>query len=93
MEVLDLPNIKSAERRMRVEAKANLRNRMVKSELKTVAKKFKTAVDAGDKDAAMALYKEYTGALDKAALKGTLHPNNVNRKKAQISKAVAGITA
>jgi len=88
-----LPNIKSAERRVRVEAKANLRNRMVKSELKTVAKKFKTAVDAGDKDAAMALYKEYTGALDKAALKGTLHANNVNRKKAQISKAVAGITA
>jgi small subunit ribosomal protein S20 len=93
MEELDLPNIKSAERRMRVEAKANLRNRMVKSELKTVAKKFKAAVDAGDKDAALALYKEYTGALDKAALKGTLHPNNVSRKKAQISKAVAGITA
>ncbi len=88
-----MPNIKSAERRMRVEAKANLRNRMVKSELKTVAKKFKAAVDAGDKDAAAALYKEYTGALDKAALKGTLHKNNVDRKKAQISKAFAGISA
>lgn len=88
-----MPNIKSAERRMRVEAKANLRNRMVKSELKTVAKKFKAAVDAGDKDAAAALYKEYTGALDKAALKGTLHRNNVDRKKAQISKAFAGISA
>ena len=88
-----MPNIKSAERRMRVEAKANLRNRMVKSELKTVAKKFKAAVEAGDKDAATALYKEYTGALDKAALKGTLHKNNVDRKKAQISKAFAGISA
>ncbi len=88
-----MPNIKSAERRMRVEAKANLRNRMVKSELKTVAKKFKAAVEAGDKDAATALYKEYTGALDKAALKGTLHKNNVDRKKSQISKAFAGITA
>ena len=88
-----MPNIKSAERRMRVEAKANLRNRMVKSELKTVAKKFKAAVEAGDKDAAAALYKEYTGALDKAALKGTLHKNNVDRKKAQISKAFAGLSA
>jgi small subunit ribosomal protein S20 len=78
---------------MRVEAKANLRNRMVKSELKTVAKKFKAAVDAGNKEAALVLYKEYTGSLDKAALKGTLHSNNVNRKKAQISKAMAGITA
>ena len=88
-----MPNIKSAERRMRVEAKAKLRNRMVKSELKTISKKFKAAVDAGDKDAALALFKEYTGALDKAALKGTLHPNNVNRKKAQISKMVSSITA
>lgn len=88
-----MPNIKSAERRMRVEAKANLRNRVVKSELKTLAKKFKAAVDASDKDAAAALYREYTGALDKAALKGTLHKNSVNRKKAQISKAIAGIPA
>ena len=88
-----MPNIKSAERRMRVEAKANLRNRMVKSELKTVAKKFKAAVGAGDKEAATALYKEYTGALDKAALKGTLHKNNADRKKAQISKAFAGLSA
>ena len=88
-----MPNIKSAERRMRVEAKANLRNRMVKSELKTLAKKFKAAVDASDKEAATALYKEYTGALDKAGLKGVLHKNNVDRKKAQISKAFAGISA
>lgn len=88
-----MPNIKSAERRMRMEAKANLRNRIVKSELRTMARKFKAAVEAGDKDAALALYKEYTGALDKAALKGTLHPNNVNRKKAQISKMVSIITA
>ncbi len=88
-----MPNIKSAERRMKVEAKANLRNRMVKSELKTIAKKFNAAVEAGEKDAAAALYKEYTGALDKAALKGTLHKNSVNRKKAQISKAFASLTA
>ena len=88
-----MPNIKSAERRMRVEAKAKLRNRMIKSELKTISKKFKAAVDAGDKEAALVLFKEYTSALDKAALKGTLHPNNANRKKAQISKMVSSITA
>ncbi len=78
---------------MRVEAKANLRNRIVKSELKTIAKKFAAAVEASDKDAAVALYKEYTGALDKAALKGALHKNAVNRKKAQITKAMSSLTA
>lgn len=78
---------------MRVEAKANLRNRIIKSELKTIAKKFAVAVEAGNKDAASELYKEFTGALDKAALKGTLHKNTVNRKKAQITKAFSSLTA
>lgn len=88
-----MPNIKSAERRVRVEAKAKLRNRTVKSELKTIAKKFNEAVAANDKDNAETLFKEYTGALDKAVLKGTIHKNSCDRKKAQISKALASITA
>ena len=83
-----MPNIKSAEKRMRVEAKANLRNRTVKSELKTLSKKFEEAVAAGNKEEASALFTEYTGALDKAGLKGTIHKNSVNRKKAQIAKAL-----
>ncbi|MFA5676381.1 MAG: 30S ribosomal protein S20 [Christensenellales bacterium] len=84
-----MANIKSAQRRARTEAKANLRNRAIKSEIKTLAKKFQTALDAGEKEAAEALFKEYTGALDKAAIKGTLHRNSANRKKAQISKAMS----
>ncbi|MDD5016842.1 MAG: 30S ribosomal protein S20 [Eubacteriales bacterium] len=88
-----MPNIDSAKRRMRVEAKSKLKNRMVKSELKTLAKKFNDAVSTGDKDVATALYKEYTGALDKAALKGTIHKNSSNRKKAQIAKALGSVTA
>ncbi len=88
-----MPNIKSAKRRMRIEAKATLRNRVVKTELKTLNKKFSGAVETGDKQAAAALYKEYTGALDKAALKGVVHKNSVNRKKAQISKALDTVSA
>ncbi len=88
-----MPNIKSAKRRVRVEEKANLRNRILKSELKTIAKKFASAVTAGDKEAAAVLSKEYEGALDKAALKGVLHRNNADRKKAQISKAMAALSA
>lgn len=88
-----MPNIKSAERRVRVEAKARLRNRDIKSELKTLAKKFSEAVTAKDKDTASALFKEYTGALDKAVLKGAIHKNSCDRKKAQVSKAIASISA
>jgi len=88
-----LPNIESAKRRVRVEQKANLRNRVIKSELKTVAKKFSTAVAAGDKEAVAQLSKEYEGALDSAVIKGVMHRNSVSRKKAQIAKAVSALSA
>ncbi len=88
-----MPNIESAKRRVRVEEKANLRNRVIKSELKTTAKKFAAAVSAGNKEAVATLSKEYEGALDSAALKGVLHRNNADRKKAQIAKAVASLSA
>lgn len=78
---------------MRVEAKAKLRNRNIKSDLKTLARKFNEAVSAGNKESADALFKEYTGALDKAALKGAIHKNSCDRKKAQGSKAIASISA
>lgn len=93
LEVKHLPNIKSAEKRVRIEAKAKLRNRNVKSELKTLAKKFNEAVAANNKDNAEIFFKEYTGALDRAVIKGTIHKNSCDRKKAQISKALASVSA
>lgn len=87
-----MPNIQSAKKRVRVEAKANLRNRAVKSELKTMAKNFDETIASGDKEAATAAYKSYTGALDKARLKGTIHKNAINRKKAQIAKALGTLS-
>ncbi len=59
MEDVDLPNIKSAERRIRTHAKSNARNRAVKSELKTLAKKFKAAVVAGEKKRLTSCLKIY----------------------------------
>lgn len=88
-----MPNIKSAERRVRTEAKAKIRNRNVKSELKTLSKKFYEAVAAKNKETASVSFIEYTSALDKAAVKGTIHINNSSRKKAQASKALASISA
>ena len=88
-----MPNIKSAKRRVRIEAKAKIRNRDIKSELKTLAKKFHEAINAKDKETAAALSKEYIGALDKAVIKGTIHINNSSRKKAQVANALTSISA
>lgn len=88
-----MPNIESAKRRVRVEAKAKVRNRDVKSELKTLARKFNEAVEAKNKETADVYFKDYVSALDKAVIKGTIHINNSSRKKAQASKALASLTA
>lgn len=79
-----MPNIKSAIKRVEVTKKKNLRNRMVKSIMKTSVKKYEAAIAAGTADA-QAL-SAVQGALDKAATKGVIHKNAANRKKARLAK-------
>ncbi|MDR0896751.1 MAG: 30S ribosomal protein S20 [Oscillospiraceae bacterium] len=83
-----MPNIKSAVKRVKVNAKKNLRNRMVKSSVKTTIKKFDTAV-ISDVQQAPALLNASFSALDKAAAKGVIHKNAANRKKARLAKRLA----
>lgn len=83
-----MPNIKSAEKRVLVGERNNLRNRIVKSEVKTAVKKFDTAVAGNDANAG-SLFVEAASAVDKAASKGVIHKNAANRKKAQLAKKMA----
>ena len=79
-----LPNIKSAIKRVEVTKKKNLRNRMVKSAMRTTVKKYEAAVVAGTADA-QAL-STVQSAVDRAATKGVIHKNAANRKKARLAK-------
>ncbi len=74
-----MPNIKSAIKRVKVTEKKNLRNRMIKSAMKTQIKKFETAVSANEAD--VKLLSATQGAVDKAAAKGVIHKNAANRKR------------
>lgn len=80
-----MPNIKSAKKRVKVSAKKNLRNRMVKSAVRTSVKKFQAAV-AADPQTANVQLTATTSAIDKAAAKGIIHKNAANRKKARLAK-------
>ena len=82
-----MPNIKSAMKRVKVNQKKNLRNRMIKSAMKTQIKKFDTAVAANQADAKLLSVTQ--GAVDKAASKGVIHKNAANRKKARMAKRLA----
>ncbi len=81
-----MANIKSAKKRARIAAKRNLRNRMVKSSLRTAIRKFTESV--GTEEAAVKLSAAFK-ALDKAASKGVIHKNTAARKKARLAKKLA----
>ena len=80
-----MPNIKSAIKRVNVAEKKNLRNRMVKSGVKTSIKKFEAAVATKSVEEAAKLLSVVSGDIDKATSKGVMHKNTANRKKARLA--------
>lgn len=83
-----MANIKSQLKRIRTNEKARLRNKSVKSSLKTAVRKFREAVAAGDQDRATGELVTASRALDKAVSKGVIHRNQAaNRKSAMAKRA------
>lgn len=83
-------NIKSQIKRIKTNEKARQRNKSVKSALKTAVRRFRTAADTGDKEAAMSELKAASRSMDKAVSKGVLHANQAaNRKSAMAQRANA----
>ena len=81
-------NIKSQIKRIRTNEAARLRNKSVKSALKTSIRRFREAADAGDRDAALTAMQQASRQLDKAASKGVIHANQAaNKKSAMASRA------
>ena len=80
-----MANIKSAKKRILVTRTKTLQNQMLKSQLKTVIKKFNLAVESGDKAAASEAYKLAVKKVDQAVAHGILHKNNAAHKKSQFA--------
>lgn len=88
-----MANIKSQKKRNRTNEKARLRNKAVKSGLKTATKKVDVAVASGDRATALEAARVATRALDKAASKGVIHPNQAANRKSGIMARVNGMEA
>lgn len=82
-----MANIKSAKKRVKVIETKTLRNKAIKSRVKTAVKKFDAAVAAGDKELAKASLQNAISELDKAASKGIYHKNTVSRKISRMNLA------
>lgn len=83
-----MANIKSAKKRILVINKKTLRNKMVKSAVKSAMKKVVVACAAGDKAKAQSALVAATKAIDMACTKGIYHKNNASRKKSRLAKLV-----
>lgn len=81
-----MPNIKSAKKRVKVTATKTLQNKMFRTQLKTVMKKYEAAVAAGDLALAQETYKVAVKKIDSAVNHGILHKNAAARKKSQFTK-------
>jgi small subunit ribosomal protein S20 len=79
-------NIKSQLKRIRTNEKARLRNKAVKSSLKTAVRKFREAAASGEKDRAVRELVTASRALDKAVSKGVIHRNQAANRKSAMAK-------
>jgi small subunit ribosomal protein S20 len=86
-------NIKSQIKRIKTNEKARLRNKSVKSSLKTAVRKFREAADSGDAAAATAAMTTASRQLDKAASKGVIHANQAANRKSAMAKKAAALAA
>ena len=86
-----MANIKSQIKRIKTNEIARKRNVAVKSALKTAVRRFRTAADAGDAEAAATALATAGKALDKAASKGVIHKNQAANRKSGLAKQVAGL--
>jgi small subunit ribosomal protein S20 len=87
---VDMPNTKSAKKRLRQNLERRARNRAVKSSLKSHIRKVREAATSGDATKAEAAYRIACKRLDQAAAKGIIHKNTASRHKSRLSVRLKG---
>jgi small subunit ribosomal protein S20 len=84
-------NIASQKKRNRQNEKRRIRNKSVRSELKTRIKRAETAAAAGEESEE--LLRAAIKRIDQAAAKGVMHKNAANRQKSRLTKRLARLGA
>jgi small subunit ribosomal protein S20 len=85
----------SAKKQARSGAKRTVRNRAVRSAVKTLIVKARRSLSeaSGDQSERVASSVEAFRALDRAAAKRVLHPNNAARRKSRLARKLAKLAA
>jgi small subunit ribosomal protein S20 len=83
-----MANIASAKKRARQSVKRRAHNAGLRSELRTVIKKVRKSIEAGDKNAAQAEFQTSQGRIDAITDKGIIHKNAAARHKSRMASAI-----
>jgi small subunit ribosomal protein S20 len=86
-----MANIQSQIKRNRQALRRRERNKATQTALKTYLKKFRTAAETGDRDAADQAYRVAVRKLDKAAQSGVVHRNFAANRKSQMAKRLGAL--
>lgn len=84
-----MPNIKSAEKRVRQAHKRTARNRSIKLRIKKARRVVSDALESGDLAAAKEGLKELSKIVDTATKSGTIHKNAAGRIKSRAAQVIA----
>ncbi|SDR79666.1 30S ribosomal protein S20 [Corynebacterium timonense] len=83
-----MANIKQQKKRVLTNEKRRQRNKSIRSSVRTEIRKFREAVESGDKSAAEAQLRVASRKLDKSVSKGVFHRNNAANKKSNMARAL-----
>ncbi len=86
-----MANTASARKRARQSEKQRQHNTSLRSELRTAVKNVRKAIEAGDKEAARAVYQRSVGTIDSIADKKIIHKNKASRHKSRLAAALKGM--
>jgi len=79
-----MPHAESTKKRLRQNVKRHLRNKAVKSRLRTETTKFRRAIERGDLDGARAQLALLVKLLHQACVKGVIHSNAASRRQSRL---------
>lgn len=87
-----MANIKSQKKRIVTNERRRMRNKGVRTALRTYVKRFRQAVDSGNLDEAREALEVASRALDRAASKGVVHRNNAANRKSELARRLNAAT-
>lgn len=79
-----MANLKSSMKRIRSSRRKAERNQIVRSTARTYVRRARRLIDEGQLEEARKVVQQAISALDKAAQKGVIHPNNAARRKSRL---------